>query len=43
METDKYPYYFESLPEEEDVLVKSHFHSNSKHRDLGRSVDPDPD
>ena len=36
METDvKYPYYFEKLSEADDALVKSHFHSNSKCRDLG--------
>ena len=38
METDaKYPYYFEKLSEADDALVKSHFRSNSKCRDLGNT------
>lgn len=36
METDaKFPYYFEKLSEADDAMVKSHFGSNSKVRDLG--------
>ena len=33
---DKFPYYFENLSSADDTLVKAHFLSNSKKRDLGR-------
>ena len=35
---DKYPYYFEDLSSADDALVKAHFLSNSKKRDLGRTI-----
>ena len=39
METDaKYPYYFEKLSEADDAMVKAHFGSNSKSRDLGNDL-----
>ena len=34
----KYPYYFEDLSPADDALVKAHFLSNSKKRDLGRAA-----
>ena len=35
MQADDCPYYIESLSQQDDVLVKSHFLANSKCRDLG--------
>ena len=32
---ETFPYYFEDLSSADDALVKAHFQTNSKKRDLG--------